>query len=128
MATQQDMSPPVSLDSLQAGFPTSVLANKLEQKHLCNICGLILRRPYQAQCGHRYCSGCLKRVVSSGPQQCDACVKEEIFEEPMSILIEGCAFPDNAARREVEALPAVCPNEGCVWKGTIKEYEVMGKR
>ncbi len=34
------------------------------------------------------------------------------------------AFPDNAARREVEALAAVCPNEGCTWAGTIKEFEV----
>lgn len=34
------------------------------------------------------------------------------------------AFPDNAARREVESLPAVCPSEGCSWKGTLKEYEV----
>lgn len=34
------------------------------------------------------------------------------------------AFPDNAARREVEALAAVCPNEGCTWTGTIKEFEV----
>lgn len=35
------------------------------------------------------------------------------------------AFPDNAARREVESLPAVCINSGCTWKGTIKEYEVQ---
>lgn len=34
------------------------------------------------------------------------------------------AFPDNAARREVESLPAVCPSEGCSWKGTLKDYEV----
>lgn len=34
------------------------------------------------------------------------------------------AFPDNAARREVESLPAICPNDGCTWKGTLKEYEV----
>uniref|UniRef100_A0A8B9WUD3 TNF receptor associated factor 2 n=1 Tax=Bos mutus grunniens TaxID=30521 RepID=A0A8B9WUD3_BOSMU len=33
------------------------------------------------------------------------------------------AFPDNAARREVESLPAVCPSEGCSWKGTLKDYE-----
>lgn len=37
------------------------------------------------------------------------------------------AFPDNAARREVESLPAVCINSGCTWKGTIKEYEVQAK-
>lgn len=35
------------------------------------------------------------------------------------------AFPDNAARREVENLPAVCFNEGCSWKGSIKDYEVV---
>lgn len=35
------------------------------------------------------------------------------------------AFPDNAARREVEALAAVCPNEGCTWTGTIKKFEVL---
>lgn len=34
------------------------------------------------------------------------------------------AFPDNAAKREVEALEAVCINEECSWTGTIKEYEV----
>ncbi|XP_067868936.1 TNF receptor-associated factor 2 [Heterodontus francisci] len=33
------------------------------------------------------------------------------------------AFPDNAARRELDNLPAVCNNESCPWKGTIKEYE-----
>lgn len=35
------------------------------------------------------------------------------------------AFPDNAAKREVEALEAVCINEECSWTGTIKEYEVL---
>ncbi|KAG7480498.1 hypothetical protein MATL_G00056700 [Megalops atlanticus] len=84
----------------------------------------ILRRPFQAQCGHRFCSYCFNKTVSSGPQKCAACIKEDIFEEPTSILKQGCAFPDNAARREVEALAAICPNEGCTWKGTIKEYEL----
>ncbi|XP_028664664.1 TNF receptor-associated factor 2-like [Erpetoichthys calabaricus] len=121
----QDPSPPTSLESVQPGFPRQVLANKLEVKHLCNACLLLLRRPYQAQCGHRYCSYCFKRLVSCGPQKCNACIKEDMFEEPTSILTEGCAFPDNAARREVEGLAAVCPNEGCSWRGTIKEYEAQ---
>lgn len=34
------------------------------------------------------------------------------------------AFPDNAARREIEGLPASCPSEGCNWKGIVKDYEV----
>uniref|UniRef100_A0AAY4BJD4 TNF receptor-associated factor n=1 Tax=Denticeps clupeoides TaxID=299321 RepID=A0AAY4BJD4_9TELE len=106
------------------GFPKKILANKLEDKHLCNICQKILRKPFQAQCGHRFCSYCFNKTVSGGPQKCNACIKEELFEDSTSILKQGCAFPDNAARREIEALAAVCPNEGCSWTGTIKEYEL----
>uniref|UniRef100_A0A3P8W1A0 TNF receptor-associated factor n=1 Tax=Cynoglossus semilaevis TaxID=244447 RepID=A0A3P8W1A0_CYNSE len=98
-----------------------------EDKHLCNSCQKILRRPLQAQCGHRFCSFCFNKIVSSGPQNCNACIKEDLFEEPASILKQGGAFPDNAARREVEALAAVCPNQGCTWIETIKEFEVNAK-
>ncbi|XP_062410003.1 TNF receptor-associated factor 2 [Sardina pilchardus] len=123
MATQEP-SPPSSMESNKPGFPKKILANKLEDKHLCNCCHNILRRPFQAQCGHRFCSYCFNRTVSNGPQKCNACIKEDIFEEPTSILKQGCAFPDNAARREVETLAAMCVNEGCTWKGSIKEYEL----
>lgn len=27
---------------------------------------------------------------SNGPQKCNACIKEDIFEEPTSILKQGC--------------------------------------
>uniref|UniRef100_A0A7N8WYG7 TNF receptor-associated factor n=1 Tax=Mastacembelus armatus TaxID=205130 RepID=A0A7N8WYG7_9TELE len=119
----QEPSPPSSLEGNKPGFPKKILANNLEEKHLCNSCQKILRRPLQAQCGHRFCSFCFHKIVSSGPQNCSACIKEDLFEEPTSILKQGGAFPDNAARREVEALAAVCPNEGCTWTGTIKEFE-----
>ncbi|XP_068559744.1 TNF receptor-associated factor 2 isoform X2 [Cebidichthys violaceus] len=119
----QEQSPPSSLEGNKPGFPKKILANSLEDKHLCNSCQKVLRRPLQAQCGHRFCSFCFNKIVSSGPQKCSACIKEDLFEEPTSILKQGGAFPDNAARREVEALAAVCPNEGCAWTGTIKEFE-----
>ncbi|XP_078238774.1 TNF receptor-associated factor 2 isoform X4 [Pogona vitticeps] len=118
-----NVTPPGSLDVNQPGFPKEILGTELEGKYLCSECGNILRRPFQAQCGHRYCSYCLKKALSSGPQKCGACIQEGIYEEGVSILETGSAFPDNAARREVESLPAVCINEGCAWKGTIKEYE-----
>ncbi|XP_077457578.1 TNF receptor-associated factor 2-like isoform X3 [Stigmatopora argus] len=120
----QEPSPPSSLEGNKPGFPKKILANSLEDKHLCNSCLKILRRPLQAQCGHRFCSFCFNKIVSSGPEKCDACIKEDLFEEPTSILKQGGAFPDNAARREVEALAAVCPNEGCTWTGTVKDFEL----
>ncbi|KAI4817210.1 hypothetical protein KUCAC02_009486 [Chaenocephalus aceratus] len=123
MATQEP-SPPSSMESNKPGFPKKILGNKLEDKHLCNCCHNILRRPFQAQCGHRFCSYCFNRTVSNGPQKCSACIKEDIFEEPTSLLKQGCAFPDNAVRREVENLSAVCIHENCTWKGSIKDYEL----
>ncbi|XP_062361908.1 TNF receptor-associated factor 2 isoform X2 [Cinclus cinclus] len=116
-------SPPGSLDLNQPGFAKEILGTKLEVKYLCSDCKNILRRPFQAQCGHRYCSYCLKKIISAGPQKCASCIQEGIYEEGISILETSSAFPDNAARREVESLPAVCINSGCTWKGTIKEYE-----
>ncbi|XP_071981507.1 TNF receptor-associated factor 2 [Engystomops pustulosus] len=118
-------SPPGSLDSNQPGFNKEILGTKLEVKYLCSDCKNILRRPFQAQCGHRYCSYCLRKLISSGPQKCAACIQEGIFEEGVSILENTTAFSDNAARREVESLPAVCTNNGCTWRGTIKEYEAL---
>ncbi|XP_038404642.1 TNF receptor-associated factor 2 isoform X3 [Canis lupus baileyi] len=117
------VTPPGSLDLLQPGFSKTLLGTKPEDKYLCSACRNVLRRPFQAQCGHRYCSYCLSSILSSGPQNCAACVHEGIYEEGISILESSSAFPDNAARREVESLPAVCPNNGCTWKGTLKEYE-----
>lgn len=114
---------PGSLELLQPGFSKTLLGTRLEAKYLCSACRNILRRPFQAQCGHRYCSFCLTSILSSGPQNCAACVHEGLYEEGISILESSSAFPDNAARREVESLPAVCPNDGCTWKGTLKEYE-----
>ncbi|NXW56195.1 TRAF2 factor, partial [Eurystomus gularis] len=120
-------TPPGSLDLNQPGFAKEILGTKLEVKYLCSDCKNILRRPFQAQCGHRYCSYCLKKIISAGPQKCASCIQEGIYEEGISILETSSAFPDNAARREVESLPAVCINSGCTWKGTIKEYEVKTK-
>ncbi|XP_060697695.1 TNF receptor-associated factor 2 [Hemiscyllium ocellatum] len=127
MAARCERSPPNSLESQAAGnlsgFPKELLATKVEGKYLCFECHGILRKPFQAQCGHRYCASCLKRIVSTGSQKCAACIQEDIYEEPLSVLDASSAFPDNAARREVENLPAVCNNESCTWKGTVKEYE-----
>lgn len=61
-------------------------------------------------------------VVVSEFTVCDlACLVLFSF---LFLYVHPQAFPDNAARREVENLAAVCLNEGCTWKGSIKEYEV----
>ncbi|XP_022625709.1 TNF receptor-associated factor 2-like isoform X2 [Seriola dumerili] len=115
----------ISLDcpSSLPGIPLSVLSVPMENKYKCQQCLQVLRRPVQAQCGHRFCVHCFKQLTSSGPKPCEACRQEEIYEEPISILNSNEAFPDNAAGREIASLPARCLNQGCDWTGSIKEYE-----
>lgn len=57
------VTPPGTLDALQFGFAKTVLGTKLEDKYLCSACKNVLRRPFQAQCGHRYCSFCLSSIL-----------------------------------------------------------------
>lgn len=59
----QEPSPPSSLEGNKPGFSKKILANSHEIKHLCNSCQKILRRPLQAQCGHRFCSFCFNKAV-----------------------------------------------------------------
>jgi TNF receptor-associated factor 2 len=54
---------PGSLELLQPGFSKTLLGTRLEAKYLCSACKNILRRPFQAQCGHRYCSFCLTSIL-----------------------------------------------------------------
>nr|XP_028572232.1 uncharacterized protein LOC114590009 isoform X2 [Podarcis muralis] len=123
MAASGSCTPPGSLEAPLPGFPKAILRAEVQGKYLCSECEDLLRRPFQAQCGHRYCAYCLKKLVGSGPLPCAACLREGLYEEGVSVLDSGTAFPDNAARREVESLPAACLRKDCPWKGTVKEYE-----
>uniref|UniRef100_A0A8C2ZEX9 TNF receptor-associated factor n=1 Tax=Cyclopterus lumpus TaxID=8103 RepID=A0A8C2ZEX9_CYCLU len=117
----------ISLDCPNSlpGIPLSVLSVPMENKYKCQQCLQVLRKPVQAQCGHRFCVHCFKQLTSCGPKPCEACRQEEIYEEPFSILNSNEAFPDNAAGREIASLPARCLNQGCDWTGSIKEYEAQ---
>uniref|UniRef100_A0A673GII1 TNF receptor-associated factor n=1 Tax=Sinocyclocheilus rhinocerous TaxID=307959 RepID=A0A673GII1_9TELE len=114
---------PSSLDSTLPGISREVLSVSMEPKYQCQQCKEILRKPFQAQCGHRFCVFCFKQLTSSGPIPCKTCRAEGIFEEATSMLNIAVAFPDNAARKEIDSLPAKCQNDGCNWSGTLKEYE-----
>ncbi|XP_056146293.1 TNF receptor-associated factor 2 [Lampris incognitus] len=117
----------ISLDCTDSlpGIPLIVLSVPMENKYKCQQCLQVLRKPVQAQCGHRFCVHCFKQLTSLGPKPCEACRQEDIYEEPISILNSNEAFPDNAAGREIASLPARCLNEGCNWTGLIKEYEAQ---
>nr|XP_036863499.1 TNF receptor-associated factor 2 isoform X6 [Manis javanica] len=108
------VTPPGSLDLLQPGFSKALLGATLEDKYLCSACKNVLRRPFQAQCGHRYCSCCLASILSSGPQNCAACVHEGIYEEGVSILESSSAHHEVCPK-----FPLTC--NGCGKKKISRE-------
>lgn len=40
-----------------------VKALPLNARLTCPICKLVLRSPFQTECGHRYCESCIKNVI-----------------------------------------------------------------
>ncbi|MEQ2198132.1 hypothetical protein XENOCAPTIV_008288 [Xenoophorus captivus] len=86
----QEPSPPSSLEGNKPGFPKKILANNLEDKHLCNSCQKILRRPLQAQCGHRFCSFCFYKLVSDGALRGISVASHEGSCDFMIIMCPSC--------------------------------------
>lgn len=52
------------------GIPRSVLSVPMENKYKCQQCLQVLRKPVQAQCGHRFCVHCFKQLTryTGGPR------------------------------------------------------------
>lgn len=55
----------ISLDCPNSlpGFPRRLLSVPMENKYKCQQCLQVLRKPVQAQCGHRFCVHCFKQLT-----------------------------------------------------------------
>ncbi|KAK3102988.1 hypothetical protein FSP39_015546 [Pinctada imbricata] len=87
-----------------------------DEKYDCPICLLVLRDPYQTQCGHRFCQRCIFRWLRDSDQRCPI---------DNAVLSESMLFPDNFAKREIMGLQVMCPNkkEGCNHIETLKHLQ-----
>lgn len=54
---------PSSIDSTLPGISRQVLSVSMEPKYQCQKCEEVLRKPFQAQCGHRFCVYCFKQLT-----------------------------------------------------------------
>lgn len=54
------------------GIPLSVLSVPMEDKYKCQQCLQVLRKPVQAQCGHRFCVHCFRQLTryTTSPFDC----------------------------------------------------------
>nr|ALJ01851.1 TRAF [Mizuhopecten yessoensis] len=89
-----------------------------EDKYDCPICLLVLREPYQTECGHRFCQNCIKRWL----RETESEPRCPVDNAPLG---EGQIFPDNFAKREILALLVQCPNhkDGCDTQVVLKQLK-----
>uniref|UniRef100_A0ABM5FIA9 TNF receptor-associated factor n=1 Tax=Pogona vitticeps TaxID=103695 RepID=A0ABM5FIA9_9SAUR len=93
-------------------MPTDPLSNA---GLLCQACGFLLIDPQQAECGHRYCGGCVKGLFrDTDKMACNTCKKR---------LRPQQFHNDKAAENDALVTQVACPNFDCAWTGTLKSYQ-----
>ncbi|XP_068689556.1 TNF receptor-associated factor 2-like isoform X2 [Montipora foliosa] len=96
----------------------SVDQTNIDQKYLCNFCGLLLKDAMQTGCGHFYCSSCVGNLLLNGTSKM-TCLQDQTEFSANEV------FPDIFTRREVQAFVVHCTfmDDGCKWKGEVKYFE-----
>ncbi|KAK2574202.1 TNF receptor-associated factor 2 [Acropora cervicornis] len=91
---------------------------RIEQKYLCNVCGLLLKNAMQTGCGHFYCEECLGSLHVNDQW-------EMTSVQDQTELLEYEVFPDMLIRREINTFVVHCTfvDDGCIWRGEVKNLE-----
>ncbi|XP_038227622.1 TNF receptor-associated factor 3-like isoform X2 [Dermochelys coriacea] len=81
---------------------------------LCSACGFLLIRPQQTECGHRYCTACVQRLLGDTDKvTCCVCSKR---------LSPDQFHKDRAAEKDALGTAVTCPRASCSWTGTLASY------
>uniref|UniRef100_A0A3B3Q7I9 TNF receptor-associated factor n=1 Tax=Paramormyrops kingsleyae TaxID=1676925 RepID=A0A3B3Q7I9_9TELE len=108
-----------------SGFPQNICDDVPQDKYLCSNCNNVLNKARQTKCGHRYCHACVTWLVRNNKNLvCKRCKEEDSsLENGNSILTPDTFFNDAAINKEISELKVHCANQGCTWRGILKNYE-----
>nr|XP_033772953.1 TNF receptor-associated factor 2-like [Geotrypetes seraphini] len=81
---------------------------------LCSSCGFLLLQPRQTECGHRFCSGCVVKLLRNGKEAVCSVCQERLSPKQF--------YRDRAAENDTLVTEVRCPNAGCSWTGILKLY------
>ncbi|XP_030053217.1 TNF receptor-associated factor 2 [Microcaecilia unicolor] len=81
---------------------------------LCSSCGFLLLQPTQTECGHRYCAGCVTKLLRNGKEAVCSVCQERLSPKQF--------YRDRAAENDTLVTEVRCPNTGCSWTGMLKLY------
>ncbi|KAJ8263506.1 hypothetical protein COCON_G00159630 [Conger conger] len=120
-----DVSSTPGENEYPSGFPHSICDDVPQDKYLCSNCNNVLNKAHQTMCGHRYCLACVNWLVRNNKNlMCKKCREEDrSLEGNISLLTPDNVFNDAAINKEILELKVHCPNQGCTWKGVLKDYE-----
>ncbi|KAI1900608.1 hypothetical protein AGOR_G00051670 [Albula goreensis] len=120
-----DVSSTPGENEYPSGFPHSICDDVPQDKYLCSNCNNVLNKARQTMCGHRYCLACVNWLVRNNKNLvCKKCREEDrSLEGENSILTPDNVFNDAAINKEILELKVHCANQGCTWRGILKDYE-----
>ncbi|KAJ8285629.1 hypothetical protein GJAV_G00029060 [Gymnothorax javanicus] len=120
-----DVSSSPGENEYPSGFPHSICDDVPQEKYLCSNCNNVLNKAHQTMCGHRYCLACVNWLVRNNKNlMCKKCREEDRgLEGSSSQLTPDNVFNDAAINKEILELRVHCANQGCSWKGILREYE-----
>lgn len=98
---------------LQGGFRDRFLETP-EPKYCCEACRLVLCKPRQTECGHRFCDSCINELLSHPNPVCPVDM-EPLFKEKV--------FRDVCCHREIMSLTVLCRSHssGCPEHMTLQQ-------
>uniref|UniRef100_A0AAY4F0E4 TNF receptor-associated factor n=1 Tax=Denticeps clupeoides TaxID=299321 RepID=A0AAY4F0E4_9TELE len=109
-----------------SGFPPSICDQAPREKHLCGSCGSVLNRPRRSACGHRYCLACAHWLLRNNKKPvCKKCKEEgpSTEDEGGVLTLDSQFFCDAAINKEIMELKVHCANQGCPWRGVLRDFE-----
>ncbi|CAN8030395.1 unnamed protein product [Ixodes persulcatus] len=85
---------------------------------VCDLCGILTKRPAFPNCRHFFCAGCFNRVLQGKPPRCPL---DDIELEGSVEVSYGMVVDDESMMR----MTVRCPNagHGCGHEGLLKQLE-----
>ncbi|XP_063050662.1 TNF receptor-associated factor 1 [Engraulis encrasicolus] len=127
MASRKDVKESSSIpdeNEYPSGFPQSICDQTPHEKYLCSNCNSVLNKARQTSCGHRYCLACVNWLVRNNKAPvCKKCKDGPDAESEASILTLDNSFSDAAITKEIQELKVHCANQGCPWRGVLRDFE-----
>ena len=101
-----------NVKKVAVGYDISYFIELPPKDLMCSECELVLRDPYQTDCGHIYCNQCIAEIEDRPCRICLSPVRSRAISK------------DYQRERRVLELSVRCYEKGCPWTGELRDLEI----